>query len=101
MLPPVDAEKHGETASASTSQAPTNPKAEDVKMEPEEEPLPEDILNASVDEINTRTRLVNNDITVGDPFSALSLLVLASSTTRHCAMCSATRSQCILTHRYR
>lgn len=31
---------------------------------PEEEPLPADILNASADEIATRTRLLENDIKV-------------------------------------
>ena len=31
---------------------------------PEEEPLPDDILNASADEIATRTRLLENDIKV-------------------------------------
>lgn len=37
--------------------------AEDVK-EPEEEPLPDEVLNATVEEIQTRTRLLDNDIKV-------------------------------------
>jgi 26S proteasome regulatory subunit T5 len=64
-LPPSAPGKPEDSALASTSEAQAAPKpAEDVKMEPEEEELPEDILKASAEEINTRTRLVNNDITV-------------------------------------
>lgn len=34
------------------------------KEEPQEEPLPDEVLNASVEEIQTRTRLLENDIKV-------------------------------------
>lgn len=42
--------------------------SDDVKMEeaavPEEEPLPDDILNASPEDIMTRVRLIDNDLKV-------------------------------------
>jgi hypothetical protein len=37
---------------------------------PEEEPLPDDILNASADDIMARTRLIDNDLKVSQLFYA-------------------------------
>jgi len=59
-----DPEKASEPAppAASTSKAEAK---EDVKMaEPEEEPLPQEILDASPEDIQTRIRLIDNDIKV-------------------------------------
>ena len=39
-------------------------KSKPVEKEPEEEPLPDEIVNASVDEVQARTRLLENDIKV-------------------------------------
>ncbi len=53
------------TQDASGKEAPSTTKAApEEKKEPEEEPLPAEILNASVDEVAARTRLLENDIKV-------------------------------------
>lgn len=52
----TDAAKDGNESRAAAAAA--------AEKEPEEEPLPDEILNASVDEVQARTRLLENDIKV-------------------------------------
>jgi len=65
--PPNQPSSEKPDATSSSAVASSSTPAADVKMEPpkvEEEPLPEDILNANPDEIATRTRMLENDIKI-------------------------------------
>lgn len=71
--PAGDAPKPEATpAAAGAGTAPSD----DVKMEeaavPEEEPLPDDILNASPEDIMTRVRLIDNDLKVSSSMTKAS-----------------------------
>lgn len=59
--PPADTPQAGPSSSSSTT---ADGDAKMAPAEPEEEPLPAEILEASIDEIQTRTRLLENDVKV-------------------------------------
>lgn len=70
--PPNDAPNSSDTKSDAVGEgaAAVPASGADVEMAPaveEEEPLPEEILNASPDEIMTRVRLIDNDLKVSSP----------------------------------